>query len=731
MFRTVSQPLTTARRFQEWQYRTLGPTVVHLQYEIYVLFSMMLLAIGSLTSLYKESFGMYKGDYVFLLLLFITASRHLFFRIWCTWDPSTHATPTITGLIAHLLQSHVTGGQSFDRPPAMRQFHFSNGDRVGSHVIGGSSSTAIASPAAADRMVQITRGVLESKDVVSWSQLLPSSLIYAWQLPRQYIWFRLSRLMSRATSYKQRPSFNRDVLTSIENKQHFYPRRSNTLRSSWLHRGYKSIQQCTLRWWITYGPSLQFLLASGVFVFFVSHFCYYSTGKSPLSLILDSDSSRRSAILSVYMQDSNMIRQAAEKEAAKMTGVYNRERKPSESDIFLLMLGFGTLVSLLIFARVMLPLPDLVAAGNVVKDVRTETRAAAMAHNIAGAVGGSGIGCRKGSRSVSRLFFSGNLNDWLFFPSTPSSIPASDAAVWTERHNSIAAKNRLHLALNVLAVRVLENIFLVGILPRSNYTCRATGHCSSGPPLWELSLILYPGGFNSPKRPDGFQVFGYMESDVLSALWTLVGVVVVSVVLLLAQIVVLNRSYLSILAYHSLEWELVQDPKSSPKQQQSQPNPASPSSVSLQQSMATACWEPKRKYMKGELVFYPDASGAMYRSTSNSPEGHPYDRELRGANEIFQTELGHPATSDLLGKLAACQLAAALSYFVLWILLVVCGLSTRLYGLLWAVGAHVLAAHGVLSVTATSAHTGYAREDDSSYAMRALQQLNAEIMEGN
>jgi hypothetical protein len=729
MYSYSLQPSTTSkRRLQEWRYRLFGPTLVHLQYEFYLLCSLMLLTIGSLSGLYKESFGMY-GDFVFLLLLFLVESRHLLFRILCTWDPSTHASPGITGLLTHLLQSHVTGGQSFDRPPAMQQLHTSSGDRAGSHVVGGSSSTAIASPAAADRMVQITGGVLEAKEIVTWSQLVPSSLIYAWQLPRQYIWFPLSRAGSRSSSRKQRPLV-RDISNNSGNKQQYYTRDSDAPRNSWLRLKFKAIQQYTLHLWVSYGPSLQFCLASGAFVYYAWQFCYYSTGKNPLSLIWGADRSRHTSILSVHTQDSNAIRQAAEKEAAKMIGDYDRQLKPSESEVVLIMLGFGTLCSLLVFCRVMLPLPDLVAGGNVLKDVRAEARAVSMAHNAAGAVGGSGGGSKRGGRSGSG-WLSG-VKDWFSFSLMPSSVLASDSAVWTERQNSIAAENRLHLALNVLFVRTLENLFLVGLLPRSNFICRATGHCPPGPPLWELSRILYPGGFSSPKRPDGFQIFGFMESDLPSALWTLVSVVSVSVVLLLAQTFVLNRSYLSILAYHSLEWDFVENPRrsKSKKTQQPQVNPVSP--ASNQQQSATV-WESKRKYMKGDLVYYPDASGAMYRATSNSPEGHPYDREFRGVNEMFRMELGHPATSDLLGKLAAYQLVTALVFFALWILLFLCGFSTRRYGLIWAVTAHVVTAHGVLSVTTTAAHAVVAHKNRSqpSNAMRTLQQLNAEIMQGN
>lgn len=727
--------LSKPRRFEEWRYRLFGPTLVHLQYELYLLCSLMLLTVGSMSGLYKESFGTYPGDYIFLLLMFLALSRHLFFRLLCTWDPSTHASPGVAGLLTHLLQSHVTGGQSFDRPAPLMQLQLhhagnSSGSEYnyrtsggGSHagVSASSSTSAIASPAAADRMIQITGGVLETKEISSWSQLVPCSLVYALQLPRQYLWFPLSRMGARPSS--RRPNSNDDE-SGIR-----YARNADPPRLGWFRRTFKAIQQNTLHLWISYCPSLQFLLASVVFVIYARQFCFYTTGKTPLALIQGADNVRHTSIFSVHTHDSKVVREAAEKDAAKMTGTYELQLKPPGTEVFMVMVGFGTLLSLFLFSRVMLPLPDLVAGGNVVKGVRTETRAAALAHQTSATVGGSGVGSKKGRTGSGWLSRVHHARDYLLsLMALPSSVHASDAAVWSERQSSIAAESRLHVALGVVFVRVLENIFLVGFVPRSNFICRATGHCSAGPPLWELSRILYPGGFSKPKRQDGFQVYGFMESDKPSALWTMIGLVVVSMVLLLAQTVVLNRSYLSILAYHTLEWELVDK-----KHQQPMATPSSPASTPQPHSSTATVWEPKRKYLKGERVYYPDASGSMYYATSNSPEGHPYDREFRGMNERFRSELGHTATSELLGELASYQLVAAILHFVLWVVLLLVGYSAKTYGLSWAVTAHVMATHGALSVASASAPIGLSKKSRSqpSGAMRALQQLNAEIVEGN
>jgi hypothetical protein len=285
--------------------------------------------------------------------------------------------------------------------------------------------------------------------------------------------------------------------------------------------------------------------------------------------------------------------------------------------------------------------------------------------------------------------------------------------------------------LYVVLCRVFENVIVVGIIPRTRFACRATGHCPAGPPLWELSRIIYPGGLYTQKRMDDVQSFGYMESDPLSAVWTVFGVLIISAVLLIAQVVALNRSYLSIAAYHSLEWELVS--KGSTTRQPKVGKSNSVAFSNTQQQTAALVWEGKRKYAKGELVYYPDLSGALYQARVNSPEGHPSYNGYRVLGEQLLSELGHPATSRLVANLATLQFATAFAYFALWAILNLLGFYLTAHGLVWAVISHFVAIHGVLSITRSSAHFVFSkqRQKQPSNAMLALQKLNGEILKRN
>jgi hypothetical protein len=92
-----------------------------------------------------------------------------------------------------------------------------------------------------------------------------------------------------------------------------------------------------------------------------------------------------------------------------------------------LVITFGTASSLILYGRVMLPIPEFVAGTNVLKAIRAETR-------ILG--GGTGGGTGKTSK----------LKD--------KDLP------WAENYKSITTENRLRLYYKVAVVRVLENIYL-------------------------------------------------------------------------------------------------------------------------------------------------------------------------------------------------------------------------------------------------------------------------------
>jgi hypothetical protein len=255
---------------------------------------------------------------------------------------------------------------------------------------------------------------------------------------------------------------------------------------------------------------------------------------------------------------------------------------------------------------------------------------------------------------------------------------------WAEQYRSIVGENRFRLICKVALVRLLENLFICALLPRTGFSCRATGHCPEGASLLELSKVFFPVGITSALRSDGIyqNEFALITPDRGSAFMTIASVLIITWALLLAQAATLNRSYLGIMGYIAGEWTVVDGPD--------------PSLAGATPSQ----WDPRRRYKKGDLIVqsYPGFGGqSIYKATSNSPEGRPFDLYLRATHDLFRNELGHPATSNAIAFASGVQLGL----IMLLILMIFCYqlLDYHCGSLLWTLAANLIAAYGTIGVT--------------------------------
>jgi fumarate reductase subunit C len=310
-------------------------------------------------------------------------------------------------------------------------------------------------------------------------------------------------------------------------------------------------------------------------------------------------------------------------------GAYRKRNIPPWPEVWFVISLFGVLGSLSCYFRIVPPIPDQIAGGSVLRDVRNEARGKARS---------------TGGKQQQR--------DYDFM------------VAWPERNRSIISENRIRFYIEYILLRVTEYVFVVGFIPRLAFVCRATGHCSARAQLWELSSILYPAGVATPLRTDFSSAIQSFESHIVSTLWTAVGIVIVSCCLLSAQAIVLDKGYLAVLGYIGSEWTVVTDADTATL------NP----------------WDPKRKYKKGDLVGY---GSDVYQATSNSPDGKPIDPRLRSVHKLLSGELGHNATSQVLLQVSKVQLGTTLIYIGLWVMFTLFGYST--HGLLSAVGANLVA----------------------------------------
>lgn len=322
-------------RITNWVSDLLGPTTVHLQHEAYLLLSLTLLTVASFQNVYREGFGL-KGDIIFCSLAALWLSRYIILR-WLVFDTSTNASPTIRGVLAHWISSHVVAGQYFDRPS--------------SQVLAKQGSMAF-------------RAEDDSRAAALSAFILPS-ILYTWQLFRVRILFPLQKLHDKITNGNKRKS---NVAAAANNKQRHADGNNQHNPSSSRKKGgnrdnrhilHPSLNRAVVLWnkfCSAAGPFLQLAIPLVPAV-------YYTWTLAPLTDPLTDP---------FVSSKSSSSDQGADSETRPF-GAYRSMQRPAWSEMFFYM-SVTFIVSVLYYSRLILPIPDLVAGGNVLKAVRNEAK---------------------------------------------------------------------------------------------------------------------------------------------------------------------------------------------------------------------------------------------------------------------------------------------------------------------------------------------------------------------
>jgi hypothetical protein len=254
------------------------------------------------------------------------------------------------------------------------------------------------------------------------------------------------------------------------------------------------------------------------------------------------------------------------------------------------------------------------------------------------------------------------------------------------------AQNRLRLFVVVGCIRIVENLFLAVLLPRTVFASHATGHAREGVEIWQLRPLLFSVGAGDAAAVCTTPYYN-ISSDWKSVILNGLSVIGVSVILLLAQAVTLHGSYLAVTGYICGEWIEVAD-----LQTESENNRTGTSN-----SSNPSVWDPKRKYKKGDIVAvnrpFSFPRQVFYKATSNAPEGKPFDVYLRATHDMFRNELGHPSTSKLL--------ANAIHFYLMFIAVLVLDVlasglgSDSSQGKLYALAGNVVACYGAVKAGLT------------------------------
>jgi hypothetical protein len=233
----------------------------------------------------------------------------------CTWDTSTTRSPSLKGLVVFWWTCHVSAGQYFDRP---------NPHVVAKHI--GSSHTD------------------DGHTMATLSSFVSPSIRYIWQWLRVRVWFTISAIQEQLLGASGGRYSIQDLLP-----------RTPSSSSSQVGRGVNKAYSYWSDFWSLYGLSLQAMLPVAIMAMYASHFF------------------GELEIVSFFM---NIIKWDPDEDTreSRPFGAYRKLEKPSMGHMLMLLSIGGTLASIILYGRVVLPFPDLVAGSNVLKAVRNETK---------------------------------------------------------------------------------------------------------------------------------------------------------------------------------------------------------------------------------------------------------------------------------------------------------------------------------------------------------------------
>ena len=399
-------------------------------------------------------------------------------------------------------------------------------------------------------------------------------------------------------------------------------------------------------------------------------------------------------------------------------GMYQHTFDPTYIDLSYYIILCGICLSMAFYGRILLPIPDLVAGSN------TLSASKESAGSASGSRGGGGSGAQGPSAH------GGGGGDTIF------------VRPWLEQYQSIVTEQRLKLILKVAFIRVVENLFLIAILPRTDLACKTTGQCPNKSGWKEMAKVMFHAGITSPLRSDsdsyqledGKRPFSVGENpnkpNTLCATMIGISVVVITLSLLLAQAATLNRSHLGINGYLAGGWIVASETDDSSGGSKGNANetntPSSPqkshhhkskspkagshkkSSDAFHFNKQPSEWVPRKRYRKGDMVSF---EGTLYKATVNNPEGKPYEFFLWLTHKLFRNELGHPATSRVIAFASTVQfgLVSILILLILSIQLLEgigsfnfskghTGINPTITCLLWTLAANLVAVYGTVSV---------------------------------
>lgn len=688
------------------------------------------------------------------------ASRHLILRVLCVGDRSSLATPTLfPGLVAHWFTSHCFGGQIYDRPATTVLARMVGAENSGTTNTGAGSKGgphSYASPVTIERPSSLTY-------LQRW---YTRTIWRPWAEERLYRQqqrgcvesfttagpaFTFSALFSWLIGVSMVNNTSNSATTPTSASRHASPPHWREQPLEWASCMISSGYNYFSALYATYALSWHFVLPLmsmvfgvcwylhrfGVYLPFVNYAVHFVE-----MLWSDGYTDGKKVEWSVLMTETRRSGSRRETDSLSLSSMFESNDGAENSvvvsyddsllSLFLFLIVTTQFLSL-DFARIIFPWPDLVAGSSVQNDVRLESQhndngAPSLMmwgrHNFRMASMSSQPGSNKRGHTWGRgkdnLGGSNNSQHTSFGASFASLHPAE--IPWMERVKPISsACNRVRLHFWVMIVRIVEAIILFVWVPREYaYSEMIAESIKSG---GSVNRKHFSSGIASPFRHDDHDDFyidpnmgvfrrflwsigRFTERDYASFLWITLSAAIIAATLLSAHALVMNRTYLSILAHIAGDWEQV---------------PADEAEALATSSTPPRPWDPRQKYAKaGEVVTFRVLSwrshtDVAFRSTVPHPIGRPL--EMPFFFSWLRAEVGPLSTSKCLDTLVS------LHCFVLLTLGIIGAVLTLLFGM--PISSHVLLllAHGV----ALSAVLHLSDRCGSSNGRDVLFKVNEEI----
>lgn len=365
-----------------------------------------------------------------------------------------------------------------------------------------------------------------------------------------------------------------------------------------------------------------------------------------------------------------------------------RSPEPSALKLFLFIAACGTLSSLVLYGRAILPIPDLTASINVMESVKILSKSSSQ-HSYSRHQGGISMSLSPNPKN-----------------SMSSSKKKDKDAPWAEQFKSIKQENRLVMISKIILLRTIENVFVCAILPHSYMVCKIANHCDPYPLLWErfgsfaLDSWRISGHHGVGKDASMKTTFDSIHIDSLLKFLIVVSISLTTVVLLLAQAVTLDKSYLSNMAF--LGGELME------RKQNQQTSPNETATISSGAGGDRQQSNTNRRNKKGGGVNHGSYNNTSHNSTNSITDTdnvfpsqyqnglakiNPF---LKAAHLLFKYDLGHPSTSSVTAITSMVQILFTIYLFNLYLYYEAAGLEFM--ALILILAANIVATSGTCCI---------------------------------